>query len=264
MRRTNNFRESQLNRMIAESVRKVINESDFAAGYNGNMVFDLDKSDDGDEETVFHNNGKFAVGKNHVPYGKGNGVKRRVYDLRKSVDEAVNEAMMDEDVKSAVNAIGSRVNNFLSRRRQNLQKQAKGAYDGAVERVKGAYNGAVERAKGAYNNAAEMAKGAYDATTDYLGDKKDQIQQGYQSLKTTGRAGSINGDAQKYLKTACDSLNNLINANQRLIDSGMNPVFSKPQVNYIRSVYKALSNKYSQAFTDMRNNYVNPSGQQQM
>ena len=153
-------------------------------------------------------------------------------ELRQMIEESINDAMLEEGVLDGINALKDKATNFLSREGQNLKQ-----------------------------NTQKFVSDKMDKAKEYYNDKKEQIGQKVKNMKDTYYAGSINGDVQNYLKSACDSLNNLITANQRLIDKGINPVLSGRQINYVKSVYKALSNKYVQAFNNMRDNYVNPSGQ---
>lgn len=153
-------------------------------------------------------------------------------ELREMIEMSINETMMEEGILSGIGAVKDKATNFLNRKGRDLRQNAQ---DFATKNI--------EKAKGYYN------------------DKKEQIGQKVNNMKNTYYAGSIIGDAQKYLKNACDSLDNLMTANQQLIDRGLNPVLNKRQMNYINTVCKTLSDKYTQAFNDMRNNYVNPSGQ---
>ena len=153
-------------------------------------------------------------------------------ELRNMIEMSINEAMQDEGFLDGISAVKDKATNFLTRKGRNLKQNAQDFVTNNIEKAK-----------------------------EYYNNKKEQIGQKVNNMKNTYYAGSINGDAQKYLKNACDSLENLMSANQQLIDRGLNPVLSKKQMNYIDTICKVLSNKYTQAFNDMRNNYVNPSGQ---
>lgn len=153
-------------------------------------------------------------------------------ELREMIEMSINEAMQDEGVLSGISALKDKAANFLNRKGKDLKKNTQDFVSNNIEKAK-----------------------------EYYNDKKEQIGQKVNNMKNTYYAGSINGDAQKYLKNACDSLGNLMTANQQLIDRGLNPVLNGQQMNYINTICKVLSNKYTKAFNDMRNNYVNPSGQ---
>ena len=153
-------------------------------------------------------------------------------ELRNMIEMSINEAMQDEGVLSGISAVKDKAANFLSRKGKNLKQNTKDFVSNNIEKAK-----------------------------DYYNDKKEQIGQKVNNMKNTYYAGSINGDAQKYLKNACDSLWNLMSVNKQLTDKGLNAVLNSRQMNYINTIYKTLSNKYSQIFNDMKDSYVNPSGQ---
>lgn len=160
-------------------------------------------------------------------------------ELREMIEMSINEAMQDEGVWDGLSAVKDKATNFLSRKGRDLRQNTKDLVSNSIEKAKD-YG---QKAKEYYNN------------------KKEQVGQKVNNMKNTYYAGSINGEAQKCLKNACDSLEKLMSVNQQLTDKGFDAVLSKEQMNYINSVYKALSNKYAQAFNNMRDSYVNPSGQ---
>ena len=153
-------------------------------------------------------------------------------ELRDIINETINEALEDEGFWGGIGAVRNKVSNYMGRKGADLKAQAKDYY----------------------NNKKQQAK-------DYYNNKKEQVGQKVQTMKDTYNAGSIASDAKKNLENACTAINNLIQNNQALADKGLQTVFNAKQINWLKTVYKSLSNKYTQSFNSMRDNYVNPSGQ---
>ena len=164
-------------------------------------------------------------------------------ELRDIINETINEALEDEGFWDGIGAVRNKVSNYMGRKGADLKAQGKEFY-----------NNKKEQAKNFINTKKEQAK-------DYYNTKKEQVGQKVQTMKNTYNAGSIAGDAKKNLENACTAIYNLLQNNQALADKGLQTVFNARQINWLKTVYKSLSNKYTQSFNSMRDSYVNPSGQ---
>lgn len=153
-------------------------------------------------------------------------------ELRAMIQETINEALQDEGLWGGIGALGSKLGNKASRVAQNTGNAIGNAWDKTKERVGNAYNNAV-----------------------------DNVKQGYESAKKTYQAGSANQDAQKAIQNAVRALNDLMAADQKLQQNGMNSIIgNKAQKQAIDACLKALqgggATSISNRFQYNRNAYT--------
>lgn len=153
-------------------------------------------------------------------------------EFRAMVQETINEALQDEGLWGGISTLGSKVGNKLSRATEN-----------AGNAVGNAWNKAKQTVGNAYNQAA------------------NNVKQGYENAKKTYQAGSANQDAQKAIQNAVSALNNLMAADQKLQQSGMNSIIgNKAQKQAIDACLKALqgggATSISNRFQNNRNAYT--------
>ena len=153
-------------------------------------------------------------------------------ELRAMIQETINEAMEDEGLWGGISALGSKFGNKASRVAQNTGNAIGNAWDKTKQTVGNAYNNAV-----------------------------DNVKQGYQNAKKTYQAGSANQDAQKAIQNAVRALNDLMAADQKLQQNGMNSIIgNKTQKQAIDACLKALqgggATSISNRFQNNRNAYT--------
>ena len=153
-------------------------------------------------------------------------------EFRAMVQDVINEALQDEGLWGGIGALGSKLGNKASRVAQNTGNAIGNAWDKTKERVGNAYNNAV-----------------------------DNVKQGYESAKKTYQAGSANQDAQKAIQNAVRALNDLMAADQKLQQNGMNSIIgNKAQKQAIDACLKALqgggATSISNRFQYTRNAYT--------
>ena len=153
-------------------------------------------------------------------------------ELRAMIQETINEAMEDEGVWGGISTLGSKFGNKASRVAQN-----------AGNTMGNAWNKAKQTVGNAYNKAA------------------NNVKQGYESAKKTYQVGSANQDAQKAIQNAVSALNNLMAADQKLQQNGMNSIIgNKAQKQAIDACLKALqggsATSISNRFQNTRNAYT--------
>ena len=153
-------------------------------------------------------------------------------EFRSMVQEVINEALQDEGLWGGISALGSKFGNKASRVAQNTGNAIGNAWDKTKQTVGNAYNNAV-----------------------------DNVKQGYQNAKKTYQAGSANQDAQKAIQNAVRALNDLMAADQKLQQNGMNSIIgNKTQKQAIDACLKALqgggATSISNRFQNNRNAYT--------
>ena len=153
-------------------------------------------------------------------------------ELRAMIQETINEAMEDEGLWGGISTLGSKFGNKASRVAQN-----------AGNAMGNAWNKAKQTVGNAYNKAA------------------NNVKQGYESAKKTYQAGSANQDAQKAIQNAVRALNDLMAADQKLQQNGMNIIIgNKAQKQAIDACLKALqgggATSISNRFQYNRNAYT--------
>ena len=153
-------------------------------------------------------------------------------ELRAMIQETINEAMEDEGLWGGISTLGSKFGNKASRVAQNTGNAIGNAWDKTKQTVGNAYNNAV-----------------------------DNVKQGYQNAKKTYQAGSANQDAQKAIQNAVRALNDLMAADQKLQQNGMNSIIgNKTQKQAIDACLKALqgggATSISNRFQNNRNAYT--------
>lgn len=153
-------------------------------------------------------------------------------ELRAMIQETINEALQDEGAWGGISTLGSKVVNKASRVAHNVGNVIGNAWDKTKERVGNAYNNTV-----------------------------DNVKQGYESAKKTYQVGSANQDAQKAIQNAVSALNNLMAADQKLQQNGMNSIIgNKAQKQAIDDCLKALqgggATSISNRFQYTRNAYT--------
>ncbi len=153
-------------------------------------------------------------------------------ELRAMIQETINEAMEDEGLWGGISTLGSKFGNKASRVAQN-----------AGNAMGNAWNKAKQTVGNAYNKAA------------------NNVKQGYESAKKTYQVGSANQDAQKAIQNAVSALNNLMAADQKLQQNGMNSIIgNKAQKQAIDACLKALqgggATSISNRFQYTRNAYT--------
>lgn len=133
-------------------------------------------------------------------------------EFRAMVQETINEALQDEGFLGGISALGSKFGNKASKAVHNTGNTIGNAWDKAKQTVGNAYNKAA-----------------------------DNVKQGYQNAKKTYQAGSANQDAQKAIQNAVRALNDLMAADQKLQQNGMNSIIgNKTQKQAIDACLKAL------------------------
>ena len=175
-------------------------------------------------------------------------------EFRAMVQETINEALQDEGLWGGISALGSKFGNKASRVAQNTGNAIGNAWDKTKERVGNAYNNAVDNVKQGYQNAKQTVGNAYNKAAD-------NVKQGYESAKKTYQAGSANQDAQKAIQNAVRALNDLMAADQKLQQNGMNSIIgNKAQKQAIDACLKALqgggATSISNRFQHNRNAYT--------
>ena len=153
-------------------------------------------------------------------------------ELRAMIQETINEALQDEGAWGGISTLGSKVVNKASRVAHNVGNVIGNAWDKTKERVGNAYNNTV-----------------------------DNVKQGYENAKKTYQVGSANQDAQKAIQNAVSALNNLMAADQKLQQNGMNSIIgNKAQKQAIDACLKALqgggATSISNRFQYTRNAYT--------
>lgn len=153
-------------------------------------------------------------------------------EFRSMVQEVINEALQDEGLWGGISALGSKFGNKASRVAQNTGNAIGNAWDKTKQTVGNAYNNAV-----------------------------DNVKQGYQNAKKTYQAGSANQDAQKAIQNAVRALNDLMAADQKLQQNGMNSIIgNKTQKQAIDACLKDLqgggATSISNRFQNNRNAYT--------
>lgn len=153
-------------------------------------------------------------------------------ELRAMIQETINEALQDEGAWGGISTLGSKVVNKASRVAHNVGNVIGNAWDKTKERVGNAYNNTV-----------------------------DNVKQGYENAKKTYQVGSANQDAQKAIQNAVSALNNLMAADQKLQQNGMNSIIgNKAQKQAIDDCLKALqgggATSISNRFQYTRNAYT--------
>lgn len=153
-------------------------------------------------------------------------------EFRAMVQETINEALQDEGFLGGISALGSKFGNKASKAVHNTGNTIGNAWDKAKQTVGNAYNKAA-----------------------------DNVKQGYQNAKKTYQAGSANQDAQKAIQNAVRALNDLMAADQKLQQNGMNSIIgNKTQKQAIDACLKALqgggATSISNRFQSNRNTYT--------
>ena len=167
-------------------------------------------------------------------------------EFRSMVQEVINEALQDEGLWGGIGALGSKLGNKASRVAQNTGNAIGNAWDKTKERVGNVKQG--------YQNAKQTVGNAYNKAVD-------NVKQGYESAKKTYQAGSANQDAQKAIQNAVRALNDLMAADQKLHQNGMNSIIgNKAQKQAIDACLKALqgggATSISNRFQYNRNAYT--------
>jgi len=129
-------------------------------------------------------------------------------ELRDMIEECVNQTMIDEGFGGAMGAIGGMMKNKARQMGQNMM-----------------------------NTGKQWGQRAMNYATN----KAQQVKQGYGELKKTAQIGSNNQEAQKAIKNAVQSLNNLIAVDQKMQNLGGTVIGNGAQRQAINNCIRALN-----------------------
>lgn len=129
-------------------------------------------------------------------------------ELRNLIEESVNEAMMNEGVGGAMNALGGWMKNKVGQASQSMM-----------------------------NGAKQMGQKAIN----YGKNKAQQVKQGYGELKKTAQVGSNNQEAQKAINNAVNALENLLAVDQKMETLGGSVIGNGSQRQTIINCIKTLN-----------------------